>query len=176
MRLPWECHTQSQDTNPNWRHCVTGPELPFFHKRKSVLKIDQSANMPWHKLSMGDASSCSSAPGGGRYRLFEGRGWLLKWLNDSHKFVFFFPGDPPVVADHFYPVKVLLTFGNVTRFAIIKLTTKKCTFWCCSLTKRVAFWDLLLSERYIGAEIRGRRSVLRLWWVLNKPVGAMNTF
>ena len=32
MRLPWECHNQSQDTS--WRHCVTGPELPFFHKKK----------------------------------------------------------------------------------------------------------------------------------------------
>ena len=60
MRLPWECHNQSQDTN--WRHCVTGPELPFFHKRKSVLKIDQSVKMPWHRHSMGIASSCSSAP------------------------------------------------------------------------------------------------------------------
>ena len=39
-RLPWECHNQSQDTN--WRHCVTGPELAFCHKRKGVLKIDQS--------------------------------------------------------------------------------------------------------------------------------------
>ena len=60
MRLPWECHNQSRDTN--WRHCVTGPELPFFLKRKGVLKIDQSVKMPWHKLSMGVASSCSSAP------------------------------------------------------------------------------------------------------------------
>ena len=60
MRLPWECHNQSQDTN--WRHCVTGPELPFFHKRKSVLKVDQSVKMKWHRLSMGVASSCSSAP------------------------------------------------------------------------------------------------------------------
>ena len=59
MRLPWECHNQSQDTN--WRHCVTGPELPFFHKRKDVLKIDQSVKMPWHRLSMGVASSCSLA-------------------------------------------------------------------------------------------------------------------
>ena len=49
MRLPWECHRQSQDTN--WRHCVTGPELPFFHKRKGVLKIDRSVKMPWHRLS-----------------------------------------------------------------------------------------------------------------------------
>ena len=55
MRLPWECHNQSQDTN--WSHCVTGPELPFFHKRKGVLKIDQSVKMPWHRLSMGVASS-----------------------------------------------------------------------------------------------------------------------
>ena len=60
MILPWECHSQSQDDN--WRHCVTGPELPFFHKRKGVLKIDQSVKMPWHRLSMGVASSCSSAP------------------------------------------------------------------------------------------------------------------
>ena len=40
MRLPWRCHGQAQATN--WRHCVTGPQLPFFHKRKGVLKIDQS--------------------------------------------------------------------------------------------------------------------------------------
>ena len=60
MRLSWECQNQSQDTN--WRHCVTGPELPFFHKRKGVLKIDQSVKMPWHRLSMGVASSCSSVP------------------------------------------------------------------------------------------------------------------
>ena len=60
MRLAWESHNQSKDTN--WRHCVTGPELPFFHKRKGVLKIDQSVKMPWHRLSMGVASSCSSAP------------------------------------------------------------------------------------------------------------------
>ena len=60
MRLPWECHNQSQDTN--WRHCVTGPELPFFHTRKRVLKIDQSVKMPWHRISMGVAGSCSSAP------------------------------------------------------------------------------------------------------------------
>ena len=60
MRLPWECHNQSQNTN--WRHSVTEPELPFFHKRKGVLKIDQSVKMPWHRLSMRVASSCSSAP------------------------------------------------------------------------------------------------------------------
>ena len=56
----WEVHNQLQDTN--WRHYVTGPELPFFHKRKGELKTDQSVNMPWHRLSMGVASSCSSAP------------------------------------------------------------------------------------------------------------------
>ena len=61
MKLPWDCHNQSQDTN--WRHCVTEPELPFFHRRKGVLKIiDLSVKMPWQRLSMGVASSCSSAP------------------------------------------------------------------------------------------------------------------
>ena len=25
---------------------VTGPETPFFHKRKGMLKIDQSVKMP----------------------------------------------------------------------------------------------------------------------------------
>ena len=60
MRLPWEYHDQSQETN--WRHCVTGPELPLFHKRKGILKIDQSVKMPWHRLSMGVACSWSSAP------------------------------------------------------------------------------------------------------------------
>ena len=25
---------------------VTGPELPLFHKRKGILKIDQSVKMP----------------------------------------------------------------------------------------------------------------------------------
>ena len=29
---------------------------------KGVLKIDQSVKMPWHRLCMGVASSCSSAP------------------------------------------------------------------------------------------------------------------
>ena len=60
MRPPWECNNQSQDTN--WRHCVTRQELPFCHKRKGVLKIDQSLKMSWHRHSMGVASSCSSAP------------------------------------------------------------------------------------------------------------------
>ena len=67
MRLPWKCHNQSQDTN--WRHCVTGPELPFFHKRKGVLKIDQSVKLPWYRLSIGVASSCSSAPDSGNYEI-----------------------------------------------------------------------------------------------------------
>ena len=60
MRLPWESHNQSQDTN--WRHFVTGPELPFFLKRKGVIKIDLSVKMPWHRLSMGVACSKSLAP------------------------------------------------------------------------------------------------------------------
>ena len=60
MRLSWECHDQSQETN--WRHCATGPELPFFHKRKGFLKIEQSVKMPWHWLSMGVAFSYSLAP------------------------------------------------------------------------------------------------------------------
>ena len=57
----WLCVVLSQDTY--WRHCVTGPELPFFRKRKGVLKIDQSVKLPWDRLSMGVTSSCSSAPG-----------------------------------------------------------------------------------------------------------------
>ena len=48
MRLPSECHDQSQETN--WQPSVTGPELPFFHKRKGILKINQSVKMPWHWL------------------------------------------------------------------------------------------------------------------------------
>ena len=48
--FPWneapvgECHDQSQQTH--WRHGVTGPELPFFHKRNGTLKMDQSVKMP----------------------------------------------------------------------------------------------------------------------------------
>ena len=61
MRLPWECHDQSQVLNG-----VTEPQLPFFHKRKDILKIDQSVKMPRHKLSMGVACSYSSAPGIGQ--------------------------------------------------------------------------------------------------------------
>ena len=61
MRLPWECHDQSQETN--WHHWVTRPELPFFHKRKDILKIDQSAKRPWHRLIIGVACSYSLAPG-----------------------------------------------------------------------------------------------------------------
>ena len=56
MRLPWECHNHKTPID------VTGLELPFFHKRKGILKIDQSVIRPWHRLSMGVASSCSSAP------------------------------------------------------------------------------------------------------------------
>ena len=52
-RLPWECHDQSQETD--WRHWVTGPELSFFHKRRGILKIDQSVKMPRHRFSMGVA-------------------------------------------------------------------------------------------------------------------------
>ena len=36
-----------------WRHCVNEPELPFFHKRKGILKIDGSVKMLWHRLSIG---------------------------------------------------------------------------------------------------------------------------
>ena len=60
MRLPWECHNQSQDTN--WRHCVLDRNCLSFTKEKVYQKIDQSIKMPWHRLSMGVASSCSSAP------------------------------------------------------------------------------------------------------------------
>ena len=66
MRLPWECHNQSQETN--WHHWVTRPELPFFHKRKDILKIDQSAKRPWHRLIIGVACSYSLAPGSLQYR------------------------------------------------------------------------------------------------------------
>ena len=62
MGLPWERHNQSQDTN--WRHCVIRSELLFFHKRKGILKIDQSVKMLWHGLSIGVASSCSSTSDG----------------------------------------------------------------------------------------------------------------
>ena len=44
-----------------WRHCVSGSELPFFHKRKGILKIDQPAKMPWrNRLCMRVACSYSS--------------------------------------------------------------------------------------------------------------------
>ena len=65
MRLSWECHDQSQETNR--RHCVAVPEVPFFHKRKDILKIDQSVKMPWHRFNMGVACSYSSAPGQGLF-------------------------------------------------------------------------------------------------------------
>ena len=55
MRLSWECHDQSQETNIP--HCVNGPGLPFcFHKRNGVLKIDQSVKVPskkaWYGICM----------------------------------------------------------------------------------------------------------------------------
>ena len=62
MRLPWECRDQSQETN--CRLCVNGPELPFLHKRKGILKIDQYVKMPWHRLS-------SSAPVQRNYALLK---------------------------------------------------------------------------------------------------------
>ena len=55
-----ECHDQSQGTN--WRHCVGGTEMPFFCKRKGILKIDQSVKKPWHRLRMGVARSYSLVP------------------------------------------------------------------------------------------------------------------
>ena len=60
MRLQWECLNQSQETN--WRHCVTGLELPFFHERKSIRETDQCVRMLWRTLSMRVAYSYSSAP------------------------------------------------------------------------------------------------------------------
>ena len=41
---------------------VTGPELPFFHERKGILKVDQSVKMPWHRLCMRVECSYSLAP------------------------------------------------------------------------------------------------------------------
>ena len=60
ISLEWDSHDQLQETN--WRHCVTRPELPFFHRRKDILKIDQSVKRPERRLSMGVACSYSSAP------------------------------------------------------------------------------------------------------------------
>jgi len=57
MRLPWECHDQSQETN--WRHCIAFLSL----KRKGTLKIDQCVKMPWYTLSIGVVCAYSSAPG-----------------------------------------------------------------------------------------------------------------
>ena len=84
IRPPWEYHDHSLETN--WRHCVTGPELPFLLKRKgilkisSILKIDQSVKMPWQRLSMGIACSYLSAPGSLlqiTHFLFEDEGLIL---------------------------------------------------------------------------------------------------
>ena len=38
ISLEWDFHGSAIT---NHEHCVTGPELSFFHKRKGVLKIDQ---------------------------------------------------------------------------------------------------------------------------------------
>ena len=59
MRLSWEFHNQPNGTNP--RHYVTEPELPFFHNRRGILKINQSVKMPRHRLGMRAACSYSSA-------------------------------------------------------------------------------------------------------------------
>ena len=58
MRLPWEFHDQPQETN--WRHCVTGPELPFFHKERCTKNRSVCKNAV---LCMGVACSYSLAPG-----------------------------------------------------------------------------------------------------------------
>ena len=59
MRLPSGFHDQSHETNS--RHYVTEPELPFFHNRRGILKINQSVKMPWHRLGMRAACSYSSS-------------------------------------------------------------------------------------------------------------------
>ena len=46
-----------------WRHCITEPELPFYHKRKRSPKINRSVKMPRHRFSMGVVCSYSLAPG-----------------------------------------------------------------------------------------------------------------
>ena len=46
------------------------------------------------------------------------------------------------------------------------MTIDKLTFWCCSLTKKVVFWDLLPNERYIAAEIY----IYRRWVVIGVKV------
>ena len=43
MRLSWECHDQSQETN--WRYCVTGLESLSLTKEKGLLKIDHSVKI-----------------------------------------------------------------------------------------------------------------------------------
>ena len=49
MRLPWGFHDQPHETNS--RHYVTEAELPFFHNRRGILKINQSVKMPWHAVT-----------------------------------------------------------------------------------------------------------------------------
>ena len=46
IRLPWEYHNQSQETN--WRHCVTGPETAFLSQKKKVFST--LANPIIHRL------------------------------------------------------------------------------------------------------------------------------
>ena len=41
-----DSHASAMTNQKTLRHCITGPELSFFHKRKGVLKIDQSVKMP----------------------------------------------------------------------------------------------------------------------------------
>ena len=42
-RVSWECESRlSAMTNHRELIDVTGPELPFFHKRKGIPKIDHS--------------------------------------------------------------------------------------------------------------------------------------
>ena len=61
MRLPWECHDQSQETN--WRHCVIGPGCVSFAEGKVYTKNRSVCKNAVTKLSMGVACSYSSAPG-----------------------------------------------------------------------------------------------------------------
>ena len=46
----------------SWCHCVTEPQMPFFHKRKGILKIDRSVKKEWQRISLGFVFSYSSAP------------------------------------------------------------------------------------------------------------------
>ena len=48
MRLPWECHDQSQETS--WNQRATGPELPFYHKRKRDRGLVWELHALTHRL------------------------------------------------------------------------------------------------------------------------------